>query len=76
MGSTRSASLLTVSAKHLRIASHWLRFADPNNPGAEILAMPIDYDDAGWSSSRWAPRARMTAILSKAEGPVGLAAAA
>ncbi len=57
--------------QHLRIAFHWLRFADPNNPGAEILAMPIDYDDAGWSASRWG-LGKDNRILSKAEGPVGL----
>ena len=57
--------------RHLRIASHWLRFADPNNPGAEILAMPIDHDDAGWRSSRW-NLGKDDRVLSKADGPVGL----
>ena len=57
--------------RHLRIASHWLRFAEPNNPGAEILAMPIDHDDKGWRSSRW-DLGKDDRVLSKAEGPVGV----
>ena len=58
--------------RHLRIASHWLRFADPNDPGAEILAMPVDNDDdARWSSSPWG-LARDDRVLSNAPGPAGL----
>ena len=33
--------------------------------------MPIDYDDAGWRSSRWGLD-KDDRILSRAEGPVGL----
>jgi uncharacterized protein (DUF2126 family) len=58
-------------SRHLRIAFHWLRFADPNNPGAEILAMPIDHDDARWRSARWG-LGKDDRVLSKAEGPVGV----
>jgi uncharacterized protein (DUF2126 family) len=57
--------------RHLRIASHWLRFAEPNHPGAEILAMPIDHDDRGWRSSRW-DLGKDDRVLSKADGPVGV----
>ncbi len=57
--------------RHLRIAPHWLHFIDPNNPSVQILAMPIDYNDAGWRSSRWA-LTKEVRVLSKAEGPVGL----
>jgi uncharacterized protein (DUF2126 family) len=57
--------------RHLRIASHWLRFADPKNPGAEILAMPIDHDEAEWRSAPWS-LGKDERVLSKAEGPVGL----
>jgi uncharacterized protein (DUF2126 family) len=55
----------------LGIARHWLQFTDPGNPAAEILAMPIDFDDAGWRSSRWAI-AKPFRVLSEAEGPTGL----
>ena len=57
--------------RHLRIASHWRRFVDPNNPGAEILAIPIDHDDAGWRSARWS-LSKDDRVLSKADGSVGL----
>lgn len=57
--------------RHLGVAAHWLHFADPNNPSAQILAMPIDHDDTGWRSSRWT-LTKEARVLSKAEGPVGL----
>jgi uncharacterized protein (DUF2126 family) len=58
-------------SRHLRIASHWRRFVDPNNPSAEILAIPIDHDDAGWRSARWS-LGKNDRVLSKADGSVGL----
>jgi uncharacterized protein (DUF2126 family) len=55
----------------LGVSAHWLQFLDPSNPSAEILAMPIDYDDAGWRSSRWS-LLKDARVLSEAEGPSGL----
>ena len=64
-------SLPTVSAWALGLPAHWLQFVDPTNPGAEILAMPIDHDDTGWHSSSWSIQ-KGARVLSEAEGPSGL----
>ncbi len=55
----------------LGISRHWLQFADSGNPATEILAMPIDFDDVGWRSSRWTI-AKPFRVLSEAEGAAGL----
>ena len=55
----------------LALPARWVQFLDPTNPGAEILAMPIDYDDDRWSSSRWL-LPKDARVLSEAEGPSGL----
>jgi uncharacterized protein (DUF2126 family) len=55
----------------LGVSAHWVRFLDPKNPSAEILAIAIDYDDAGWHSSRW-PLLKNARVLLEAEGPSGL----
>jgi uncharacterized protein (DUF2126 family) len=57
--------------KRLGLPRHWLRFTDGINPGVEILAMPIDYSDSRWQSSRWM-LAKEVRVLSEAEGPSGL----
>jgi uncharacterized protein (DUF2126 family) len=56
---------------HLGVSAHWLPFLDPGNPSTEILAIPLDYDDGGWRSSRWA-LSKDARVLSGAEGPSGL----
>ena len=66
-----SAAWPTVSAGTLDLLLTGFSSLDPNNPSAEILAMPIDYDDAGWRSSRWSLR-KDARVLSEAEGPSGL----
>ena len=55
----------------LGLPARWLQFLDPTNPSAEIRAMPIDYDDARWRSSRWS-LPKDARVLSEAEGPSGL----
>ena len=57
--------------ERLGLRARWVRFMDPTNPGAEILAMPIDYDDDRWRSSRWS-LPKDARVLSEAEGPSGL----
>jgi uncharacterized protein (DUF2126 family) len=55
----------------LDVSSHWRPFRDPNNPHTEILAMPLDYTDERWRSTRW-PLGKDERILSGADGPAGL----
>jgi uncharacterized protein (DUF2126 family) len=55
----------------LGLPARWLQFLDPTNPSAEILAMPIDYDDDRWRSSPWS-LPKDARVLSEAEGPSGL----
>jgi uncharacterized protein (DUF2126 family) len=57
--------------KRLGLPAHWLRFADPRDPRAEILAMLIDYDDSGWHSAPWS-LSKDLRVLVEAEGPSGL----
>jgi uncharacterized protein (DUF2126 family) len=57
--------------KGLGLPAHWLRFADPRDPRAEILAMLIDYDDGGWHSAPWS-LSKDLRVLVEAEGPSGL----
>ncbi|HEY5741413.1 MAG TPA: transglutaminase family protein [Terrimicrobiaceae bacterium] len=57
--------------KHLSMRSRWLRFLDRRNPGAEVVAMPIDHDDSGWRESPWM-LAKGLRVLADAEGPAGL----
>ncbi len=57
--------------KSLGITGHWAEFTDKSNPNAQVLAMPIDYEDSAWRSSRWA-LAKDVRVLSEAEGPTGL----
>ncbi|HET7238806.1 MAG TPA: transglutaminase family protein, partial [Terrimicrobiaceae bacterium] len=55
----------------LGVARHWLRFADPVAPDSQVLAMPIDFEDGSWRSSRWGI-AKALRVLSEADGPAGL----
>jgi uncharacterized protein (DUF2126 family) len=57
--------------RRLRVSSHWLHFLDPGNPGAEIVAIPIDYDEGRWRSSGWS-LLKGARFLLEAEGPSGL----
>lgn len=57
--------------KSLGVPSHWLPLADPHDPSAEVLVMPLDHDGAIWHSARW-PLDKKSRELSAAEGPAGL----
>lgn len=58
-------------SKELGIPSQWVKFADPTNAGAEVLATPLDHENGSWRSGRW-PLEKGARKLFEVEGPAGL----